>query len=244
MADNQQIILTPLQLENDTFESDTEIMITFRARCSMRIRVGEETGPFVGVEFHRFLCRETVPDARVDFRHDRFLDDLVAGMDKGPGGVVSTTTGGCPDLGSVVSVWIDNGSTCQQRVVLPDDFAFCLSLLSRRFTSRNHRRLESFSIFPAGRREVRVGLIRVFDERLPRLRCVGCQLFNRRVVSYSIVGTYTRKVNVARTGVDIHQEEAASRLEISWVVNEQVPDAGRTHLRYGSLRSARRHSSP
>lgn len=98
MTDNQQIILTPLQLENNTFEPHTQIMITFRSGCSMRIRVGEETGPFVGVEFHGFLRREAVPDAGVDFRHDGFLDDLVAGMDKGPGGVVCTAARGCPYL--------------------------------------------------------------------------------------------------------------------------------------------------
>lgn len=98
MTDNQQIILTPLQLENHTFEPYTQIMITFCARCSMGIRVIEESGPFVRVEFHCFLGGETVPDAGVDFRHDGFLDDLVARVDKGPGSVVRTATGRCPHL--------------------------------------------------------------------------------------------------------------------------------------------------
>lgn len=60
--------------------------------------------------------------------------------------------------------------TREQRVFLSDDFAFCLSLFSCSFASRDHRSFESFSIFPACRGEVRIGFIRVFNEGLSRLR--------------------------------------------------------------------------
>lgn len=70
-------------------------------------------------------------------------------------------------LGDVCFIIFD---TREQRVFLPEDFAFCLSLFSCSFASRDHRSFESFSIFPACRGEVRVGFIRVFNEGLSRLR--------------------------------------------------------------------------
>lgn len=93
MPNNQQILLTPLQLKDHRLQPNTQIMITLRPRRAMGVRVRQEPIPLIRVQGFRFVRGEPVPDSWVDLGHLGFLDDFVATVDEGPGGVMSSSAG-------------------------------------------------------------------------------------------------------------------------------------------------------
>jgi len=74
---------------------------------------------------------------------------------------------------------------------------------------------ESLGVFPTGRREVGVGLVRVFDEGLTGLRVRKREISGLDPGTKSVDETHSRKVDGSRLIVDVHQEEATSSLQVT-----------------------------
>ena len=53
-----------------------EVVVALRARCTVCVRVVDEAHPLVRIVLADLVRREAVPDARIDLRHLRPLDDF------------------------------------------------------------------------------------------------------------------------------------------------------------------------
>lgn len=136
----------------------------------MSVGVAQEALPFVWVKLHRLRTGQTVPYTGIDLAHDRLLLHLVPRMHKRPGRVMSPAPGGCPNLPRMSEFpppvrW----TTHAQGVLLAQYFPRIEPLIPQSLPTRSDRCFQALGVLPPCWREVRVRLVRVFDQRLTRL---------------------------------------------------------------------------
>lgn len=79
MSDDKQVVLVSLEFKDDRFQSDypqsvsrhlansqgiltTQVVVRLGSGCTVRIRIGQESFPFIRVHLLGFLGRQAVPD--------------------------------------------------------------------------------------------------------------------------------------------------------------------------------------